>query len=145
MTKLLLMGNKYLHPLIYIVADKPAKDNYSPLVPLVGTKSYKVLLNWLGEMNIDITRVRLYNQIDNPFGTQLSLMTLNKAIELEQIKVIALGEKASDYLNSVGVDEYYKLPHPSPRNRLLNQKSFVKNTLGSCHNYVYNGVLHEKV
>lgn len=136
-----LLKFSFLHSLIYIVADKPTKENISPEVPLVGTSSYKTLLNWLADMNIDITRVRLYNQIDNPFGNSLSRSTLNTAIELGQIKVIALGQKAATYLTNSGIKEYFLLPHPSGRNRLLNDKNFVKVKLEACKNYVYKGVL----
>ncbi len=140
MSKLVLLGSKYLHGLIYFVADAPAPDNISPLVPLVGTGSYKNLLKWIGDMDIDITRVRMYNQSDDPFGNTISRLTLNKAVELDQIKVIALGQKASNYLSNVGVDEYFVLPHPSPKNRLLNDKEYVSIKLSNCKKYIYEGV-----
>lgn len=89
-----LLGISYLHCLVYIVADTPLKGNISQKVPLVGTSSYKRLLMWIGEMDIDITRVRLYNQGDAPFDDSLTRSSLNHAIELNQIRVIALGQKA---------------------------------------------------
>lgn len=127
----------HLHGLVYIVADKPTKDNISPKTPLVGTQSYKTLLCWLADMDIDITRVRLYNQIDDPFGNIMSKVTLNKAIELDQIKVLALGQKAGTYLNKVGIDEYFLLPHPSPANRRYHQSVFLNEKLASCRKYIY--------
>lgn len=142
MMNLLSLNSKYLHSLVYFVADKPTKDNVSSSVPLVGTKSYKTLLNWIGEMDIDITRVRLYNQCDKPFTNILSQLTLNKAIELDQIKVIALGQKAANYLMETGIEEYYILPHPSGLNRQLNKKDFLKDKLGSCKTYIYEGVVN---
>lgn len=142
MNSLLLLGTKYLHGLVYFVADQPTKDNVSPVVPLVGTESYRTLLRWCGEMDVDITRVRMYNQVDGPFDHTISRATLNKAIELGQIKVIALGQKAASYLVKVGVNEFFILPHPSGRNRLLNDKEFVKEKLGACRKYIYEGVLN---
>ncbi len=141
---LLMLGSKYLHSLIYFVADQPSNKNLSPSVPLVGTESYRRLLVWIGAMDLDITRIRFYNQADDPFNNPMTRMTLNKAVELDQIKVIALGQKAADYLNKVGVDEYFILPHPSGRNRQLNDSTFVKETLGACKRYVYEGVLNGK-
>jgi hypothetical protein len=134
---LLLLGNKYLHPLVYFVADQPSNKNLSPSVPMVGTDSYRRLLVWCGAMDIDVTRVRFYNQADDPFNNPLTRMTINKAVELGQIKVIALGQKAADYLAKVGVDEYFVLPHPSSRNRLLNDVLYVKEKLGACRSYIY--------
>lgn len=141
MNSMLLFGTKYLHGLVYFVADQPAADNLSASVPLVGTDSYKTLLKWIGEMDVDITRVRMYNQIDGPFNHPMSKASLNKAVELKQIKVVALGQKAARYLSKVGVNEFFVLPHPSGLNRMLNDKEFVKQKLGACKAYIYQGVL----
>lgn len=138
-----LLGISYLHCLVYIVADTPSKGNISQKVPLVGTSSYKRLLMWIGEMDIDITRVRLYNQGDAPFDDSLTRSSLNHAIELNQIRVIALGQKAANYLKKAGIKQYCLLPHPSGRNRLTNDPDFVTMKLKVCKNYIYNGVLNE--
>lgn len=142
MSSLFLLGTKYLHSLVYFVADRPTADNISSVVPLIGTDSYKTLLKWCGEMDVDITRVRLYNQVDGPFDHAMARATLNQAIKLDQIKVIALGQKAATYLMKVGVEEYFVLPHPSGRNRLLNNKKYVNEKLGACRKYIYEGVLN---
>lgn len=131
----------FLHCLVYFVADKPTKDNVSNSVPLVGTQSYRTLLEWIGEMDVDITRVRLYNQVDKPFDNILSKTTLNTAIGLHQIAIVALGQKAATYLRKTGIQEYAVLPHPSGRNRLLNDKKFVKMQLEACKKYIYKGVI----
>lgn len=136
-----LLHFRHLHPLVYFVADKPTKDNVSPTIPLVGTTSYKRLLEWIGEMNIDITRVRMYNQADNPFNNPLSIMSLNRAITLDQIRVVALGQKAATYLTKTGIKEHFILPHPSGKNRLLNNQEFVKMKLIACQNYIYQGAV----
>jgi hypothetical protein len=141
MSSLMLLGGRHLHALVYFVADSPAADNISPDIPLVGTDSYRTLLRWIGEMDIDITRVRLYNQIDGPFDHALPRTTLNTAVRLNQIRVIALGQKAADYLGKVGIEEYFVLPHPSGLNRQLNDKEYVKNKLGFCRTYIYEGVM----
>jgi uracil-DNA glycosylase len=49
--------------------------------------------------------------------------------------VIALGNYASDALNSIGVT-HFKLPHPSGLNRQLNDKDFVENQLMMCRRYI---------
>jgi hypothetical protein len=49
--------------------------------------------------------------------------------------IVALGNVASSCLKKMGV-EHYKLPHPSPRNRLLNDKSFESACLESCRSYI---------
>jgi hypothetical protein len=125
-----------LHPLVYFVADEPSKKNVSANVPLVGTSSYKNLLCWISDMSIDITRVKIFNQCDDPFPKG-SEEFINMGIEDKRIKVVALGQNAAKYLNSSGVEEYFTLPHPSPRNRKLNDKKYMKKALEVCGAYVY--------
>ena len=134
----------FLHPLVYVVADKPTKDNVSQEVPLVGTRSYRTLLEWLGLMDIDISRVRLYNQVDNPFSNVMAKTSLNRAIELKQIAVVALGQKAATYLKKAGINNFFIMIHPSGRNRLLNDPEFVKLKLDACKRYIYEGVLYNE-
>lgn len=128
-----------LHSMLYFVADKPAASNLSVSVPLVGTSSYKTFLNWCADMDVDITRIRMYNQCDKPFEG-LSGTSLNMAVQKNHIKVIALGEAAKKYLLKAGIEEFFVLPHPSGRNRLLNDKKFIKETLEQCRDYIYKGV-----
>lgn len=141
---LLLFPKTHLHSLVYVVADKPTKSNLSEKVPLVGTKSYKTFLSWLADMDIDITRVRMYNQCDNPFPG-FSADSLNRAIEADHTKVIALGNNAMNYLLKVGVEEFFLLPHPSGRNLKLNDPKFVKATLSQCRRYIYEGVKEKPI
>lgn len=90
-------------------------------------------------MDIDVTRIRMYNQCDRPFDG-LSGISLNTAIKKNHIKVIALGNEAKKYLLKASIEEFFVLPHPSGRNRLLNDKKFVEKTLAQCQNYIYKGV-----
>lgn len=50
-------------------------------------------------------------------------------------KVIALGNTASDALKQIGV-QHFKLPHPSPRNRRLNDNDFINEKLEACKYYM---------
>lgn len=122
---------KHLHPIIYIVADKPSKTNVSPNVPLVGTSRYRTLLLWLGSMNVDVSRVRFFHQCDKPFSNPLSHMTLKRATDEDQIKVITLGKKAKNYLTMLDI-KHFDLPHPGGvSKRQLNM------ILKNCKGYIY--------
>ena len=52
-------------------------------------------------------------------------------------KIIALGGFASDVLKRIGIN-HFKLPHPSPRNRALNDKSYEKTVLKECEQYIWD-------
>jgi len=135
--KSLFTQKQNLHSIIYFLADKPGKKNLDPSVPLVGTSSYKTLLSWCADMDLDVSRMRMYNQSDAPFDG-LSGVSLNIAIKKKHIKVIALGVEAKKYLLAAGIEEFFCLPHPSPKNLLLNDKDFVDKTLEQCRSYIYN-------
>lgn len=49
--------------------------------------------------------------------------------------VLALGAFASNCLKIINTP-HFKLPHPSPLNRQMNDKEFVKNTLAECKEYL---------
>lgn len=134
--KFLPNTSRHLHPMVYFVADKPSKENISSNVPLVGTKSYAVLLSWCAKMNLDVSRVRFYNQCDDPFQG-LSGMSLQNAVKLGQIKVVALGKSAFNYLLKRDIDDFFMLPHPSPRNRKINDRRKLDEQLMNCRDYIY--------
>lgn len=50
--------------------------------------------------------------------------------------VITLGRMASAAVESIGVLHYYRLPHPSGRNRLLNDPEYVRECLRNCRHYL---------
>ena len=50
-------------------------------------------------------------------------------------KVIALGGFVSQYLTKLGV-EHYGAPHPSPRNRKFNDKTFEPTAINGLQNYL---------
>ncbi len=87
-------------------------------------------------MNVDITRVRMYNQIDNPFPP-LTVHSLNVEIAQKHIRVIALGKNAMTYLMKVGVTEFYSLPHPSGANLAANKSKELTKRLNQCREYIY--------
>lgn len=52
-------------------------------------------------------------------------------------KIITLGDYPSKALDKIGIS-YFKLPHPSGLNRLLNDKTFVENVLSQCKKYIHS-------
>jgi hypothetical protein len=49
--------------------------------------------------------------------------------------IVALGGFVSQVLNKIGV-EHHTMPHPSPLNRKLNDKSYEKQCIDECKKYL---------
>lgn len=56
-------------------------------------------------------------------------------IAKEHDKIIALGAFPSKCLGVIN-KSHFRLPHPSPRNRLMNDKELVRNMLIECKEYL---------
>lgn len=122
---------------IVFVGDKPSSKNLDPKIPFVGTRSYKTLLNWIIELNIDISNVILCNK-DN-FKIDYTDYIVEKHDSTTYInssdKIIALGKNASKYLKLLGCN-HFEMDHPSGMNRNLNCPKYIKDKLNSCKKYI---------
>jgi len=121
---------------ILIVGDSPAPKNVCPTIPFVGTQSYKRLLEWIWELDVDISKVGMVNQSDNALWGDIHTL----AIECSQdAKIIALGNKAYDAVVKLNKEhdlDVFKLPHPSGRNYQLNNKKWLSEQLKLCKNWL---------
>lgn len=116
-----------LHSYVLFVGDKPCKDNISIYVPFVGARSYKRLLEWMYEMDVDVTRIGFVNAVHV------------KAADLKQAdRVVALGTVAAKAVREYRRD-LFELPHPSGKNRVINNKKLMKEALEQCKKYIYGG------
>lgn len=113
--------------MILFIGDKPSSKNTNQNTPFIGTPSFKVFTSWL--LKLRIISFHLYNSITSANLERIVDLYDNGAI------VIALGNNASKRLNKLEI-KHFKLPHPSPKNRLLNNKQFVENILKDCYNYI---------
>ena len=78
--------------------------------------------------------INLFDYVkDTPTIKDVNFETLKVTKQYD--KVIALGGLASTALNKINVS-HFKLPHPSPRNRLLNDKNYEKQILKQCKEYL---------
>jgi uracil-DNA glycosylase len=118
-----------MHKLL-IVGDKPSKKNVDPKVAFIGTASYKRILQWLKSMGLESSRIFLINRVDPAFHTSVIHATL------ANYKILALGVEAQKALQALGVVKYYTLPHPSGRNRKLNNKKYIDDLLADCKRWV---------
>ena len=115
---------------LLIVGDKPSRKNIDPRIAFVGTPSYKTLQKWLTVIVPEKADIVAINRVDPGFATHLI------SCSLEGRKIIACGEEAANALLNFGVVNFFKLPHPSGRNRKLNNKAFVAEILQKCKEWV---------
>lgn len=115
---------------LLLVGDKPSRKNLDPKVAFVGTQSFKTIQKWLEFMLKEKTAISMINRVDPEFAVVLIRASLRG------YKIIAFGEEAAKALVQNGVVNYFKLPHPSGRNRKLNNKKYVEEVLTKCKNWI---------
>lgn len=109
------------------VGDEPSKLNTNKDLAFVGSRSHPTLISWLKKLKPDVPLVLNSNTEDLVYRI-MSWYRKGAAI-------VALGNKASARMEKLGID-HFKLPHPSPRNRQLNNKKFIDLELRKCKNYL---------
>lgn len=112
---------------VIFVGDKPSKKNTDSEVAFIGTQSYKRLLEWIDFL--DIEDYTMINRV-SPLFVQKVLHYKNEGWD-----VVALGREAHIALQNIGVG-HCALPHPSGRNRWLNDKESVRKCLETCKAYI---------
>jgi uracil-DNA glycosylase len=126
--------------MIIILGDRPSRKNLDKSIAFVGTKSYKKLLEWIYNLDIDINDSVLCNinqikQYDFAPSTGY-IETKNLSAEYcEDDQFIVLGRNAEKVAKRLGVNYFY-LPHPSGLNRKLNSEEYVKNILKECRDWL---------
>lgn len=97
--------------------------------------TFRKLESWMSHCNVQ--HFSFCNTFDDPSEAKYSkvdfqrLCTLTKGYD----KIIALGGFVSGSLNKIDVP-HFKLPHPSPRNRLLNDKAYERKIINECKDYL---------
>jgi len=91
---------------------------------------------WMDELNIScVTFQNAITDADLPQKvTSADFKMLYNCIK-GYTKVVALGSLVSQILTAMGV-QHFKMPHPSPRNRLLNDKDYEANILNRLKEYL---------
>ena len=117
---------------ILLVGDKPSSKNKDPNVAFVGTKSFTTIQQWLKVMGLGNAKIVMINRVDPSFHNLVIQATLGR------YKIIALGAEAKKALTHLGVSNFFCLPHPSGRNRKLNNKKYVAEILQQCKSWVVN-------
>ena len=113
---------------VLVVGDQPRFDKGTDKpFDLAGSKGK--LERWLNELGV--TEYVLTNQVYEDF---------EKVAKAHRGPILALGEKASKKLKKIQ-PMHYRLPHPSGRNRLLNDKENEKFVIQDCKRWLDNEII----
>lgn len=128
--------------MILFVASNPSSLNTNPEIAMIGSKSERTFTRWVEYLIPDgVYRViNVSNEVtDDNKPLKRSQYNISHLIhyakDLSITKVVALGNVAADALDQIEV-QYFKLPHPSPLNRFLNNKEQVDAVLEECKKWL---------
>lgn len=113
---------------VLFVGDKPSAHNNDPDVAFEGTRSMETLQTWIKFLGLIPGEYKLINRVHPSFEATVMLF--------QDCAVVALGEEASKALNALE-EPHFKLPHPSGRNRVLNDHIYVESILRECRLYIH--------
>lgn len=108
---------------VIFVGDEHNKKNFQNDVAFIGSKSYLKILSWIYQLDLMTHQVFLYNRDEVYDGMQTNS------------RIIALGNNAAAECERQKF-KYFKLPHPSGRNRKLNDKAYEKTILKECYKWI---------
>lgn len=111
--------------MILFVGDRPSKLMKVGDPPFVGARCERRLQRWFDKLGA--TYYCVVNSVDPE-----DIVTINLWIALEA-PIVALGNSAS---KALGQNQHFKLPHPSGRNRQINDKEFIETRLLQCKEYI---------
>lgn len=97
--------------------------------------TFKRLKDWMNILGVKyFSFSNVHENFDHISLSDVDFSRLN-TITKDYDRIIALGTFASEALHKIRVN-HFKLPHPSPRNRLLNDKDYENKILQQCKEYL---------
>jgi hypothetical protein len=130
--------------MILFVGDKPSSKMKPGAKAFQGAACEARLKEW-AEYLTGYSRLETIIRESKPFGYNREYWTVNAndgnfESYLETARkypdiVVALGNNASDSLTKLGTP-HFKLPHPSGRNRQINDKEYIQSRLNACKSYI---------
>lgn len=116
--------------MILFVGDRPSKRMKPGARPFEGAGCEQRLLTWMRRLGLVEGQYTLLNQSDVYELTGWLVIAI-----LRKYPAIALGNVASEQLRKQ-LQPHFKLPHPSGRNRQINDKAFIEQRLTECLKYI---------
>lgn len=97
--------------------------------------TFTKLESWMD--TVGVKHFSFMNVIDAPGQVKTVRIDFKRlcTVSKDYDKILALGGFVSSALNTINVS-HFKLPHPSPLNRLLNDKAFETKIISECKDYL---------
>lgn len=123
--------------MIIFVGDKPSAKMKSGAKPFEGASCEKLLFDWISFLTLHTPELFKIINSATPKDLENILFYSNQYLSHKCLitKVVALGNNASKKLYAHNV-LHFKLPHPSGRNRQLNDKKFIDKKLAECREWL---------
>src|SRR5574343_422195 len=97
--------------------------------------TFKKLESWMDSLGVkNFSFINTYDTSGEFSSEHVDRPSLKMASK-DYLKIVALGNHVSKVLNTLGID-HYRAPHPSPRNRKLNDKSYERSMLDELSSYL---------
>jgi uracil-DNA glycosylase family 4 len=129
---------------VLFVGSNPGQASQVDVAFHGSTKSSKILTSWIQDVNGCRMHINVLNEkTPNNRPLKRSEIKLNLPQLKEQLRciqprrVVALGKTAAFALRSIGV-EFFEMPHPSGRNRQLNDKEWAAQKIKEMTDYCNN-------
>lgn len=106
----------------------------APDLPGRSMSRFRDWCNFLGLKYVSFTNLHWDENWNKKISTVDTSFLLSSIGDTD--KVIALGSLPSTVLTRMGV-EHFRMPHPSPLNRLINDRSYIDQKLQECREYIY--------
>jgi hypothetical protein len=120
--------------LILVVGHSPSSKEYCPKK---GNPSINRLNRWLDACGVDIYS---FTNLCAHHSESIKAADINETLIKECVKpynkVIALGNEVAHYFKKKGIDCFHA-PHPSPRNRKFNDKSYESTVINGLQKYIH--------
>ena len=120
--------------MILVVGHSPSSKEYCPKK---GNPSINRLNRWLDACGVDIYS---FTNLCAHHSDSIKAADIDETLIKECVKpynkVIALGNEVAHYFKKKGIDCFHA-PHPSPRNRKFNDKSYESTVINGLQKYIH--------
>ena len=120
--------------MILVVGHSPSSKEYCPRK---GNPSINRLNRWLDACGVDIYS---FTNLCAHHSESIKAADIDETLIKECVKpynkVIALGNEVAHYFKKKGIDCFHA-PHPSPRNRKFNDKSYESTVINGLQKYIH--------